>query len=417
MHPLEFYCWHFMNYPYLPPDFDEKYENIWITVPNSVWDRKKGAGLYNEYLGQLAYAEELGLEGVVLNEHHQTPYALLPSPTLLAAALTERTNRAKIVILGPLLALYLNPLRVAEEYAMLDNMSNGRVMAGFGQGGGPEWFTYNVPAAPSREQFWEAVDLIQRAWSEDGPFVHEGKYYPLRYVNPWPRPLQVPHPEIWIPSSTRPASMMEIAKRGHYYFFAMRGHKGSLGDVREQFGDALQKHGYKYDPSRMGILLIVYVSDSDAQAHEECKESSWYFLRNNMKGHLRREGRQITMGPGIPYSKTEDWKQFLLHRPEPGAKQLGDVENWKELEQMNPTALIVGGPETIERRLWNMIENAESGRMLIQFQYGNMSDELTRKSMRLFATKVAPALREKAQKLYSKKYPEWQEKVTLGAAQ
>ncbi|HVQ67401.1 MAG TPA: LLM class flavin-dependent oxidoreductase, partial [Bradyrhizobium sp.] len=180
--PVQLYCWHFMSYPYLPADFDERYETGWVTVPNRLWDAERSRGLYQEYIDQLAYADEIGFDGMVLNEHHQNIYGLMPSPNLIAAALSQRTKRGKIVILGNLLPLHLNPLRMAEEYAMLDNMSGGRLIAGFAPGSGPETFNYDVPSAPSREQFWEAVDLIHRAWTEDGPFAWEGRHYPLRYV-------------------------------------------------------------------------------------------------------------------------------------------------------------------------------------------------------------------------------------------
>ena len=136
---------------------------------------------------------------MVLNEHHQNIYGLMPSPNIIAAALTQKTSNGKIVVLANLLPLHGNPLRVAEEYAMLDNMSNGRVIAGLAPGGGQETFNYNTPAAIQREQFWEAVDLIEQAWTREGPFAFEGKHYPLRYVNPWPQPQQRPHPPIWIP--------------------------------------------------------------------------------------------------------------------------------------------------------------------------------------------------------------------------
>ena len=132
--PVRLYCWHFMSYPYLPADFDERYETGWVTVPNRLWDAERSRGLYQEYIDQLAYADEIGFDGMVLNEHHQNIYGLMPSPNLIAAALSQRTKRGKIVILGNLLPLHLNPLRMAEEYAMLDNMSDGRLIAGFAPG-------------------------------------------------------------------------------------------------------------------------------------------------------------------------------------------------------------------------------------------------------------------------------------------
>ena len=147
MQPAQFFCWHFMAYPYLPKDFDEKYESGWVTVPNKLWDSEKSDDLYQEYIDQLVYSEELGFDGMVLNEHHQNVYGLMPSPNIVAAALTQKTSRSKIVVLGNLLPLHLNPLRSAEEYAMIDMMSHGRLIAGFAVGGGPEAFNYNLSSA------------------------------------------------------------------------------------------------------------------------------------------------------------------------------------------------------------------------------------------------------------------------------
>src|SRR5918993_4848594 len=210
MQPVQLFCWHFMAYPYLAKDFDQVHDTGWVTVPNSLWDNQKARGLYQEYTDQLAYADELGFDGMVLNEHHQNIYGLMPSPNIIAAALSQCTTRGKVVILGNLLPLHMNPLRVAEEYAMLDQMSNGRLIAGFAPGGGPETFNYDVPSANTREKFWEAADLIVRSWTEDGPFAHEGMYFPLRYVNPWPKPLQTPFPPIWIPGSRSPSTMARV---------------------------------------------------------------------------------------------------------------------------------------------------------------------------------------------------------------
>ena len=247
---------------------------------------------------------------MVLNEHHQNIYGLMPSPNMIAAALTQNTSRGKIIILGNLLPLHLNPMRVAEEYAMLDQMSNGRLVAGFAPGGGPETFNYDVPSANTREKFWEAADLIVRSWTEDGPFAHEGRYFPLRYVNLWPKPLQKPFPPVWIPGSRSPSTMTEVAKRGYCYFLSSRSHGGETHRAQQEFAAVLEKHGDKYHPFRFGILMSTYVAETDQQAREECEEGVWYFLKNCLKGHLRRVGRQLTYGPGVPYIPAAAWREY-----------------------------------------------------------------------------------------------------------
>jgi len=165
MKPVQLFCWHFMAYPYLSKDFDELYGSGWVTVPNSLWNNAKARGLYQEYIDQLAYADELKFDGMVLNEHHQNIYGLMPSPNIIASALTQRTSRGKIVVLGNLLPLHMNPMRVAEEYAMLDQMSNGRLIAGFAPGGGPEIESIGLSSQPSTAPIPQSSRRIKGAGS------------------------------------------------------------------------------------------------------------------------------------------------------------------------------------------------------------------------------------------------------------
>jgi alkanesulfonate monooxygenase SsuD/methylene tetrahydromethanopterin reductase-like flavin-dependent oxidoreductase (luciferase family) len=400
---VQLYAWHFMAYPYLPADFDEKFETGWVTVPNSLWDREKSRGLYKEYIDQLIYASELGFDGMVLNEHHQNIYGLMPSPNLIAAVLAQKTTRGKIVILGNLLPLHMNPLRVAEEYAMLDNLSDGRLIAGFAPGSGPETFNYDVASAPSRDQFWEAVDLIRRAWTEPGPFAFEGRHYPLRYVNPWPLPTQRPHPPIWIPGARSRDTLTQIARHGYCYFLSSRSHGKETAKSVAQFAKVLEDHGDSYKPDRMGILMSAYVAPTDKEAQEESREGIWYFLKNCLKGHQRREGRQLTFGPGVPYIPADEWRTYLQFS-NPSTPLLGDTQDWDDLQRSQ--SIIVGSPETVTRRFMEILEHAQVGHLLIQFHLGNMKDELARRSMHLFATEVAPRLREQSAQLFARSFPD-----------
>jgi len=406
--PVQLFAWHFMSYPYLPPDFDDRYDSGWITVPNSLWDPVRSKGLLREYIDQLAQADGLGFDGMVLNEHHQNIYGLMPAPNLIAAALTQCTTRAKIIVLANLLPLHMNPLRVAEEYAMLDNMSDGRVVAGFAPGAGQETFNYDTPAAVQREQFWEAVDLIHAAWTRGGPFAFEGKHYPMRYVNPWPQPTQTPHPPIWIPGSRSRETMAQVAKRGYSYFLSSRQHGAELAKGRIQFAKVLEEHGETYHPFRMGILMSVYVAETDEQAQQESQEGIFYFIKNCFKGHLRQEGRSMTAGPGIPNMTTADFRQYLQHST-PGQPMLGDVKDWEELRKAQ--SILVGSPETVYRAILELVTEAKVGNLLIQFHIGNMKAEHARKSMRLFAEHVAPRLRADTAKMFAQDFPDMERKL------
>ena len=117
---MRFVWFNLMPWPDLPDDFREKYRSVWVDIPSSLYDPVRGHEVYNDYLDQLEFAETVGFDGLGVNEHHANAYGLMPSPTLMAAALARRTSRAALVVLGSSIALYDPPIRVAEEFAMLD---------------------------------------------------------------------------------------------------------------------------------------------------------------------------------------------------------------------------------------------------------------------------------------------------------
>src|SRR6185503_14758880 len=179
---MQFYMIHLMPYADLDLDYDKTYSAAWVTFPNSYYDHKKGAALYNRYLDELIYADELGFDGVCCNEHHQNAYGLMPIPGVIAGALVRQTKRCKVAVLGRALPLLEYPLSVAEEYAMLDNISNGRLIAGFVRGIGAEYHSSGANPAHSHGRFLEAHDLIVQAWTRPGPFEFEGRYFHINYV-------------------------------------------------------------------------------------------------------------------------------------------------------------------------------------------------------------------------------------------
>ena len=197
---MQFTFFHLM--PYRPLDMAERHKHraAWVVLPNTLYDPKKGADEYQSYIEQLVYAEKLGFDVIAVNEHHQTAYGLMPAPNLIAANLIARTTKAKIAIIGRALPLVNNPVNIAEEFAMLDNLSRGRIITGFVRGIGNEYHSTGINPHWSHERYQEAHDLIVQAWTKPGPFSFEGEHFNNRYVNIWPRPYQTPHPPIWIPS-------------------------------------------------------------------------------------------------------------------------------------------------------------------------------------------------------------------------
>src|ERR671935_2947801 len=128
---MKFHFFHLMPYPRLPDDFRQRYHGVWVDLPASeLYDPVRGHEVYNEYLDELEYADQLGFDGIGVNEHHQNGYGLMPSPNLMASSLARRTSRAAICVIGNSIACYNPPIRVAEEFAMLDVISGGRLVAG-----------------------------------------------------------------------------------------------------------------------------------------------------------------------------------------------------------------------------------------------------------------------------------------------
>jgi alkanesulfonate monooxygenase SsuD/methylene tetrahydromethanopterin reductase-like flavin-dependent oxidoreductase (luciferase family) len=166
-------------------------------LPKQYFKPEVAARTYAEHLEAWEELDRLGYDGVGFNEHHCSPYGLMNSPNLLAAAAAQRTKRLKLLIYGNLLPLH-EPLRLAEELAMLDCMSNGRLISGFARGIPREYQVHNVPLSQSRDRFEEAFEIITRAWTEE-IFSYEGNFWSYKDVAMWPRPVQQPHPPIWMP--------------------------------------------------------------------------------------------------------------------------------------------------------------------------------------------------------------------------
>jgi alkanesulfonate monooxygenase SsuD/methylene tetrahydromethanopterin reductase-like flavin-dependent oxidoreductase (luciferase family) len=375
---LQYYFFHLMSWPYLPPDFAEEFDSAWVWVPNRLYDPAKGHDLYREYLATLAYADELGFDGVCVNEHHQNAYGLMPSPNLMAAALTQTTKRCKLAVIGNALPMYNPPLRVAEEFAMLDVMSNGRLIAGMVVGGGPEYFSYNINPTRARERFREALDLIVKAWTTPGPFLWNSRHYFFRYVNPWPRPIQQPHPPIWIPGTGSLETIEFIAQRRYAFMGIPYFHIDVFRRIFSMFREACEKAGYTSQPEQMGWGVPIYVADTDKQAREEFEPSFWYFIHNLMKN--------ITMAPP-GYTSPRSALAILRNR----GQFLAEQKSWDAIEK--GVFAIVGSPQTVRQKLEHYQKELGVGVVLTGCQIGGLHHEMTRRSMELLAKEVFPGVR------------------------
>jgi alkanesulfonate monooxygenase SsuD/methylene tetrahydromethanopterin reductase-like flavin-dependent oxidoreductase (luciferase family) len=376
---MQYFFFHLMPWPYLPDDFQEKYDSAWVWLPNALYDPARGHDLYREYINTLAYADELGFDGVCVNEHHQNAYGLMPSPNVIAGALTQRTRRCKIAVVGNALPLYNPPLRVAEEFAMLDVMSGGRLIAGMVVGGGPEYFSYQRNPTYARERFREALDLIIAAWTRPGPFIWNSKHYFFRYVNPWPRPLQQPHPPIWIPGVGSMETIEFVAQRRYCYMGIPYFHLNVFKRVFGQFREACAKVGYQPAPEQMGWGVPTYVAETDGQAREEFEPHFWYFVRNHLKN--------INLaGPG--YTSPRSALAIIKNR----GYFLAEQKTWDDVEK--GVYAIVGSPATVRQKMAAYQKEVGAGVVLTGCQTGTLPHALARKSMELLAREVLPHVRD-----------------------
>ena len=376
---MQFFTFHLMPWDRLPDDFEQKYDSAWTWLPNEIYDPEHGHTLYNNYLDELILAEELGFDGVCVNEHHQNAYGTMPSPNLMGAILARQTKRVKIAVVGNALPLYNPPTRVAEEMAMIDVISGGRLIAGLVVGGGPEYYSFSVNPTYARAMFDEAMELVLRCWTEPGPFEHYGKFWKLKNVNPWPRPIQKPHPTIWIPGAGSQETIELVARKRFGYMGIPYFHLDVFRKNFDAFRNACEKNGYTADPEQMGWLLPIYVAETDEQAWAEYEQHLWYFIKKLLKG-------LVVFPPGYTSARSmARIKQSL-------SKFMGTLETRKQLEDGG--YVIVGSPATVRDRLSTYIRELGVGNLLGLFQIGTLPTHLARKNMTIFAEQVLPALRK-----------------------
>jgi alkanesulfonate monooxygenase SsuD/methylene tetrahydromethanopterin reductase-like flavin-dependent oxidoreductase (luciferase family) len=383
---VKFHWFHLMPYPDLPADFKEKHRSVWVDVDSRLYDPVRGHEVYNEYLDELEFAADMGFDGICVNEHHQNAYGLMPSPNIMAASLARRATKPAIIVLGNSIALYNPPVRVAEEFAMLDVLTGGRLVAGFPVGTSMDTnFGYGQTPITLREKYQEAHDLIIKAWTEPDPFIWNGKYTQLRYVNVWPRPVQKPHPPIWIPGGGSIETWEWVTERGYLYaYLSYFGYKRGQ-NVMKGFWDQVENMGVEPNPYRAGFLQLAAVSESDAQAEEDYAEAANYFYERCLHVY-----NGFADAPG--YRTMRTLEAGIMAQVGAQAAQVRQNLTWKDY--VDQGYIVAGSPESVTEQLREVIKGLRVGHLMMLLQFGNMDREKTMKNTRLFAEKVMPNLRD-----------------------
>ena len=382
---MKFSWFHLMPYRWLPEDFRERYHGVWVDAPNRLYDPQQGHALYNEYLDMLEYAEQVGFDAVAVNEHHQNAYGLMPSPNVMAGALARRTSKAMLLILGNSLALYNPPTRVAEELAMLDVISGGRVIAGFPVGTSMDTnYCYGQNPATLREKYAEANDLIIKAWTTREPFAWNGKYTKLRYVNLWPRPIQQPHPPVWVPGMASIETWDWCVDNGYNYsYLSYSGYKRGKKMI-DGYWEHLAKRGKEFNPYRAAFFQLICLSETDA----ECERVWWphldYFFNRCL--HLYPG---LAEAPG--YRSEASMRAGVVSQVGNTTLNMGMNKTWKDLVEQG--YVIAGSPTTVRQQLEEVARSLRVGHLLFGLHIGSAPIELVNRATYLCGTEILPHLR------------------------
>ena len=359
-----------------------------LMFSNKHFDPVAGSRLYNEYLEQYIYAEEMGVDGIMLNEHHNAPFCMQAKTNVFASILAAVTKRVKIVILGNPLPLSDNPVRLAEELGMIDMISKGRLVSGFVRGGGQEQLATGVNPAFNRERFEEAHDLIVKTWSDPGPFRWEGTHYQHRVVNPWVVPLQKPHPRIWIPGVLSTETVIWSAKH-RYPYICLNTSVEATKKIWATYDAAAAEVGYTPGPENRGYLIRVHVSDTEEKAVANARKFLW------MQGEFTGLAHPVWSSPSGYFSPSQR-RGFVEFATGRAVSPRGAPTFEEQRENM---MIICGTPDTVVAKLKYIMEETRPGIMAFWGNDGDVSVEDARTCIRLLGQEVMPQLREYGQKL------------------
>ena len=323
--------------------------------------------------------DELGFDWISCAEHHYSPNSLVPNVSVLASALTQRVKRARIAILGALIPLTGNPVRIAEEFAMIDNLSDGRLVAGLLRGAPYEYLVYDVNPAESRSRFEEAWELIIKAWTDTSPFGWEGRHYRYSNVSIWPRPVQQPTPPIFVSGSSRESG--EFAARNRVGLGLAFTNLPLAAEAARFYRERCAAHGWEPTPEQIIFQLPVHVAETDEAAFQNVRPG----IESGLYGGGLANANRLVASAGFFGQRdaklTERFKNIATDAPRTleSAIELGTI--------------VCGGPATVIRQIKRLHEEIGCGVLNLIFErHSPLSAK--RRSIELFATEVMPEARE-----------------------
>ena len=382
-----------LPYRFLPHDFESRYESSVVTTPYG--ELVETGRLYDSYrwfMDELLVALRAGYDGVAVTEHGQTSYDMVPNPNLpaavLANAIREEDRDTALIVLGRSLGKTREPLRIAEEYAMLDCLSGGRLVAGLPVGLSFDANINNgIPPIETRHRYREGHDLLIKSWTAGEPFAWNGAYSQYAVVNSWPRPLQKPHPPIWVPGAGTPGTMAWTFERNYaFVYLSWFGPTLTAQRIFDRFWSIAEQHGKPQNPYRVAFVQSVAVAETDERAEQE--------YGPYIQAAFRQGPGSVPMQYlGLPgYIEIRGVEALLRDPGDFGLAATMKQATFKELAEAQ--SVIVGSPATVRDQIKAFVERFRIGNLLVMLQMGGMPHELTLKNINLFAEEVLPHLQQ-----------------------
>jgi alkanesulfonate monooxygenase SsuD/methylene tetrahydromethanopterin reductase-like flavin-dependent oxidoreductase (luciferase family) len=369
-----------------------------LTVSNESFDPIMAAGLYNRYLDEKIYAEEMGFDGLMLNEHHNTAFCMGGAMNVEASILARITKRAKIVLLGNILPIWDDPLWLVEQLSMIDMISHGRLVSGWVRGTGRESVAHNIEPHYNWERFQEAHEFIVKAWTTPGPFRWEGKHYNYRHVNPWAKPYQKPHPPIWLPGVVSRDSLMWAAKQRIPYIM-LATEMEPTKQAFQLYHDTAAEEGYESGPQNLGYLWKVHVDETEELAEASGRKYIQGPSNPFLAGNEGTVNPALVNLPGLTSRRRVLPTQAVATAARGGGGGVAGVLGRPYEQQISDRTIICGTPKTVIPKIREVLEYVRPGSIFFWDGDGAMTHDDAMRSLRLMGEEVIPAVREIAKEL------------------
>ena len=346
-------------------------QGVW-PVPGDCFSPEIAVSSMNRTLDQMRLGDEVGFDWLTVAEHHFAPFSMSPNPNVLAGALTQVAKRAKIALLGPDIPV-LNPVRVAEEIAMLDTISGGRIIAGIMRGTPNEYVTYNINPSESRGRFQEALHLIRACWTEPQPFGWQGRYYQHRTISIWPRPIQQPHPPIYMSAATPESGEFAAENRIGIGFAFTTVQRAAVAAT--YYRQQAELHGWTPTPDHVIYRLAMHCTDTDEEGIEDLIQAS----------------AQATVGLSMTNKALAKAVAESSYYGRDAENQIARAKSRGEInDRIENAQVLVGTPKTIIAQIKRIKDILGPG--ILDLSIGAQMGQKTLKSIEMFGQKVLPEI-------------------------